>query len=307
MLVSTFSAVHKPTSWSDITKSSGCHAESARCFGKLRRFGALQTSTAVEVRWNDFESPAIDRVGRARVRSPPRCCDGTDVATEASTLRHGACHGRCESLWTDVCKWPPVAADAKRSGIVERLHVVPRGRSVVVNCRPRKVPSMLPTHQSPRLGSPTPDQRASMIEFAIVVHIGGRKAEVRAHELVLGRSVYCSLVLDHPSISRVHASLRRVGDCCQVADLGSTNGTFINRRRIGREPVTVSSQDVIVVGQLSLKLELVQVSCSREMPTKDNEPYHRELNAQLPRVVAEDRDDPLAITSKSIAVPRDGK
>jgi pSer/pThr/pTyr-binding forkhead associated (FHA) protein len=49
---------------------------------------------------------------------------------------------------------------------------------------------------------------------------------------VVGRAPDCSLRLDESGISRMHARLMPTGDGVQLEDLGSTNGSFINGKRV---------------------------------------------------------------------------
>ncbi len=42
----------------------------------------------------------------------------------------------------------------------------------------------------------------------------------------------CDIVIDHPSVSRVHAKLERQGKMYFLCDLNSTNGTFLNGKRL---------------------------------------------------------------------------
>jgi pSer/pThr/pTyr-binding forkhead associated (FHA) protein len=51
---------------------------------------------------------------------------------------------------------------------------------------------------------------------------------------VLGRAPECGLRLDTPGLSRQHARLLPQEDGVMVEDLGSTNGSFINGRRVQR-------------------------------------------------------------------------
>ena len=51
---------------------------------------------------------------------------------------------------------------------------------------------------------------------------------------VVGRAPECVLRLDESGLSRQHARLVPTGDGVQVEDLGSTNGTFINGKRVQR-------------------------------------------------------------------------
>jgi len=49
---------------------------------------------------------------------------------------------------------------------------------------------------------------------------------------VIGRSRDCDLAIDDRAISRHHARLRRTAEGWDVLDLGSTNGTWLNGRRV---------------------------------------------------------------------------
>src|ERR1700719_2546133 len=66
--------------------------------------------------------------------------------------------------------------------------------------------------------------------------------------LSIGRSQKNVLVLDSPKISRRHAiiNVQSVGEFWLI-DLGSSNGTFLNKRRVN-QPVQLSDQDQIAIG-----------------------------------------------------------
>jgi pSer/pThr/pTyr-binding forkhead associated (FHA) protein len=54
----------------------------------------------------------------------------------------------------------------------------------------------------------------------------------RTRAIVMGRSPTCDLPVPSRRASRRHAEVRREGDAFVVADLGSTNGTFVNGDKI---------------------------------------------------------------------------
>jgi pSer/pThr/pTyr-binding forkhead associated (FHA) protein len=78
---------------------------------------------------------------------------------------------------------------------------------------------------------------------------------LRAGETLLGRSPYCSIVLTGPQVSRQHAAIRVTRDGVQIEDLGSRNGTWVNRRRLS-EVLALIPGDKIQLGEHLLEIEL---------------------------------------------------
>ncbi len=66
----------------------------------------------------------------------------------------------------------------------------------------------------------------------------------------LGRSPKSAVVLESPKASRRHAiiNLQNVGEFWLI-DLGSSNGTFLNRRRV-HQPVRLCDMDQLTVGDV---------------------------------------------------------
>lgn len=69
---------------------------------------------------------------------------------------------------------------------------------------------------------------------------------------VIGRAASADLVLEDPHLSRRHAAVRLTDDGVSLVDLGSTNGTWMNDRRIvGTE--YLADGDVIRIGRTELR------------------------------------------------------
>jgi pSer/pThr/pTyr-binding forkhead associated (FHA) protein len=76
---------------------------------------------------------------------------------------------------------------------------------------------------------------------------------VRGAAMTVGRDPSCDRVIDFPMVSGRHARFFRAGGSLIVEDLGSSNGTFVNGRRIERAS-TVAPGDLIGLGSYTLRL-----------------------------------------------------
>ena len=73
---------------------------------------------------------------------------------------------------------------------------------------------------------------------------------VRDRPLVLGRGLQCDVVVNHDTVSRRHAELRRCGDGCFVSDLGSSNGTWVGGRRVEQRERVSPGEQILLGGCL---------------------------------------------------------
>ncbi len=71
--------------------------------------------------------------------------------------------------------------------------------------------------------------------------------------MIVGRDPSCDRVLENSVVSSRHAQIVRDGRAFRIEDLGSSNGTFINGRRVGRS-ATVRPGDLIGFGQHEVRL-----------------------------------------------------
>ena len=82
---------------------------------------------------------------------------------------------------------------------------------------------------------------------------GGRSGEVfsvAGDQMTIGRSPEAEVFLDDVTVSRNHALLVRRRDGLYIDDLGSLNGTYVNRRRI--ESHRLQNGDELQVGKYKL-------------------------------------------------------
>jgi FHA domain/Domain of unknown function (DUF1707) len=71
--------------------------------------------------------------------------------------------------------------------------------------------------------------------------------------IVVGRSRGCDVVVPRPTVSRHHLELRALDGAWLAVDLGSSNGTWLMGRRVGRARVTPG--DELVLGDCAVVLE----------------------------------------------------
>jgi diguanylate cyclase (GGDEF)-like protein len=69
--------------------------------------------------------------------------------------------------------------------------------------------------------------------------------------VIMGREGTCDLVLEDADVSRRHAALEFQDGMYRIRDLGSTNGTVVNQRRVKEH--LLASGDIIRVGKVVLK------------------------------------------------------
>jgi pSer/pThr/pTyr-binding forkhead associated (FHA) protein len=89
---------------------------------------------------------------------------------------------------------------------------------------------------------------------ALVIRAGGGRAgeafSLSGERLTIGRSPDAEVFLDDVTVSRNHALLVRRRDGLYIDDLGSLNGTYVNRRRIESHQLT--DGDEIQIGKYKL-------------------------------------------------------
>ncbi len=105
-----------------------------------------------------------------------------------------------------------------------------------------------------RLAEPLREVAAVRTRRAYLLH-DGRRLVIANAGVTIGRSRQCDIVLDDPNVSRRHAEVQPRGGAWIVTDLGSTNGTLVNRRPIA-EPAQLSGGDEIEIGNSLILFEL---------------------------------------------------
>lgn len=105
---------------------------------------------------------------------------------------------------------------------------------------------------------PLPDAATlppARLPHRLVVLIGpaqGSEYALEGDRLLIGRDDDCDVKIDHGSVSRIHAEVRRIGDDhFEVIDKGSANGLRINGH--DRQRAVLDGRDVVELGDVVLK------------------------------------------------------
>ena len=108
-----------------------------------------------------------------------------------------------------------------------------------------------------RRGPAGPDLRAGVDPHLVIVaamgHEPGTTISIGSGATV-GRSPTSDIRIDDPFASAAHARIFPRGQFMYIEDMGSTNGTFLNGRRL-RGPARLNLQDTVRIGDTEYRYE----------------------------------------------------
>ncbi|MGH2757490.1 MAG: FHA domain-containing protein FhaB/FipA [Actinomycetota bacterium] len=133
--------------------------------------------------------------------------------------------------------------------IVLYIFVARAVRAVVVELRPVEDRSRPAARRQPARKTKKIPKKAVVVEGTT----SSGKAFDLGQELLLGRGDKCHVVIDDSYVSTVHARIFSKGENYLIEDLGSTNGTYLNRRRI-TSPTEVQRGDQVKIGKTVLEM-----------------------------------------------------
>jgi hypothetical protein len=105
-----------------------------------------------------------------------------------------------------------------------------------------------------RVAQPLQEPAIARSQRALLLY-DGRRLVVGPAGATIGRSRQCDVVIDDPNISRKHAEVRPRGGSWVISDLGSTNGSSLNGRRLDH-PEVIQPGDEIEIGTSIITFEL---------------------------------------------------
>src|SRR5215813_7868616 len=123
--------------------------------------------------------------------------------------------------------------------------------------------------------------------------------------LTIGRQAGVHLLIDEGSISRRHAVIGYINKQYMVQDLGSTNGTFVNNKRVDlAQPCVLQSNDILRFGNLvTCKFLLCPPSLSSQDSTSDNKSSIQWSDESITRLKDIGQEQPILSLDGSLSSP----
>ncbi|MBU1429426.1 FHA domain-containing protein, partial [Myxococcota bacterium] len=93
--------------------------------------------------------------------------------------------------------------------------------------------------------------------FSVIIHEKGgqpRQQEFTKNELTIGRVQNNDIILPKQNVSKRHSRIVVKDGKFIIVDLKSTNGTYVNGRKIA-SPMVIKSTDKIYIGDFILSIE----------------------------------------------------
>lgn len=107
-------------------------------------------------------------------------------------------------------------------------------------------------------------------QYQLVVHKGPKPGQVYlllVDKITIGRDPMSDIVLNDPEVSRHHARLIRTEAGYQIQDLGSTNGTYVEKVRLSEDLVMLEpGQEVLLGSGINLRYQAAGGETVAETP-----------------------------------------
>lgn len=170
-------------------------------------------------------------------------------------LRSSGCVSPDSVLSADICEelhkasrgWPGII-DGLAAGAIERARNWPIRHKHIY---PPAVHT--PPQESPGISAVREDVRPEARKLYLTLNRETlEEFDLDDSKILIGRSELCDVSVNSRFVSKYHAMLIRETDAMHLVDLNSTNGTFVNSRRV--QSTVLQHEDVISLGNHGIKL-----------------------------------------------------
>jgi pSer/pThr/pTyr-binding forkhead associated (FHA) protein len=121
-------------------------------------------------------------------------------------------------------------------------------RAVYVELNPQPVSTRGAPAKTPARRTKKAPNKAVVVEGS-----ANKKSIDLSGEVIIGRADNCHVVLKDSYVSQAHARIFSRGNSVMLEDLGSTNGTYLNRRKVSA-PVELQRGDKVKIGKTVLDM-----------------------------------------------------
>lgn len=129
------------------------------------------------------------------------------------------------------------------------------GRRVISKIAKQNAPRLLSGSKSAELALDDGESNDPTHVAMLTGKNAGSKIELDKRELVIGRAPNCDLPLSDEFASNMHAKLVKVGNDWVLQDLNSTNGTYLDGKRV-TTPMVVKPNNTIRIGATNFELRV---------------------------------------------------
>jgi len=167
--------------------------------------------------------------------------------------------GICADLWQASGGWP---------GILDRIALLALSRAETLPVGPAQIehPALPSDTRQDTVAAAPPEEAPASGPPRLVITCNGKTLRALSFDrprLLVGRSEHNDIALDSKFVSRHHLLLVRSGDATFLMDLNSTNGSFVNSKRVSNH--VLAHEDVISLGQHRIKFSDPNAKDRREL------------------------------------------
>lgn len=101
------------------------------------------------------------------------------------------------------------------------------------------------------------------------------------NEILIGRHPNCNIIVNHQSVSREHAKLKRDWNGISIYDLSSKNGTFVNNIKI-KDHQLLKNGDIIRLGQSKVPEPILLIFEIPPLKIESDKPKEEKLQKEIP-------------------------
>src|SRR5262245_60885176 len=130
-----------------------------------------------------------------------------------------------------------------------------------------------------------------------------RQFVLTGSEFLIGRAARCHLRPVREDVSRDHCVVVRRGECVFLRDVGSKNGTILNRRTLVQGETPLADGDEFDIGPLRLRVSVSARALPAAAPPAENDSCFEanEIYSGLPGEHAPTLEDTIEITRPILA------